>query len=270
MSAAYVAKFIRPAFGYYGGKSPLCRRILELAPPHKIYVEGYAGGLSVLLNKYRSDVEVACDINTELINFYHVLVSQPYEMIERVRETDFGKGTFYSARDARTEGDEFTRAMNFLIRHRMSFSGCGQTWAEGPGKGESWNSLANRMLYLSRRLTGVSIVLRKAEEVIQEYDSSETFFYLDPPYYKQTRVSPNVYTKEFMSEIEHVQLLVLLSKLKGSVVLSGYAHPTYERYLKGWERVEEDVPATSSPAKGRKPRRTEILWIKPFSSRNGT
>lgn len=258
----FVAKRIRPAFSFYGGKTTICRRILQLAPPHTTYVEGFAGGLSVLLNKFRSDIEVVCDINKEAINFYHVLVATPEKVIEKVRQIKFGKLTFYAARAAKDKGDELTRAVNFLVRQRMSFSACGATWAEGEGKGYSWETLPHDLAIAARRLQGVKILLRSVFDVIPEYDSPETFYYLDPPYYQSTRVSLNVYTHE-MPQMDHLRLLRLIRTLKGSVVLSGYAHHMYDKELEGWDKVEIDIAAFSSPLKGIKSRRTEILWVKP-------
>jgi DNA adenine methylase len=261
----YVDQKIRSALNYYGGKATLCRRILQLSPPHTTYVEGYAGGLSVLLNKFKSDIEVACDISPELINFYHVLVSTPERIIEKVHEIPFGKDTFYAARAAKNKGDELTRAVNFLIRQRMSYSGCGMTWAEGEGKEGSWETLPYDLPVVAHRLKDVKIVLRKAYDVIQEYDSPEAFFYLDPPYYRSTRVSPKVYVCE-MSEMDHLRLLRLIRTLKGNVILSGYDHHMYNRELPGWDRVEIDIAAFSSPLKGEKSRRTEVLWVKPMAA----
>jgi DNA adenine methylase len=253
---------VRPAFSYYGGKTTICRRILQLSPPHDTYVECFAGGLSVLLNKFRSDIEIACDVNTELVNFYHVLVDTPEKLIDRVRQTKFGKLTFYAARAAKSTGDELTRATNFLIRQRMSFSGCGATWAEGEGKQFSWETLPHDLAIVARRLKGVHILLQSAFDVIEKYDSPRTFYYVDPPYYTSTRVSPNVYTHE-LPEMDHLRLLRLLSRVQGSVILSGYAHPMYDAELPGWDRVEIDIAAFSSPLKGEKSRRKEILWVKP-------
>ncbi|MES2572137.1 MAG: DNA adenine methylase, partial [Verrucomicrobiota bacterium] len=39
-------------------------------PPHRCYVEPFAGGLAVLLAKERSSIEVLNDINGDLVNFY--------------------------------------------------------------------------------------------------------------------------------------------------------------------------------------------------------
>jgi DNA adenine methylase len=265
----YVTQKVRPAFAYYGGKLTICRRILQISPPHTTYVEGYAGGLSVLLNKFRSDREVVCDINPEIINFYHVLVATPEKIIEKIQAIKFSKLAFSVARSAKDRGDELTRAVNFLVCQHMSFGGRGTAWAEKEDrKAGYWKTLPYDLEVASRRLQGVRILLRSAFEVIQEYDSPDTFFYLDPPYYEPTRVSLNGYTCE-MSQIDHLRLLRLLRTLKGHVILSGYDHLTYNKELAGWDRVEIDIASFSSllrSANGegdKRGKRTEVLWVKP-------
>ena len=263
----YVDKRIRPAFNYYGGKSMLCHKILQMAPSHTTYVECFAGGLNVLLNKYRSDVEVVCDVSTELIKFYQVLVERCEELIERVRVTKFDKMTFLAALAAGDKGCDLTRAINFLCRQRMSFSGRGVGWAEPATKVDAWETLPHDLRIVAERLRGVKILVRSALELITEYDSPDTFFYCDPPYYSATRVNPNAYVHE-MSEMDHLRLLRLLNMVSGNVILSGYDHPMYNKELAGWDRVEIEMPTGGALRRGEGTRtqRTEVLWVKPQPS----
>jgi hypothetical protein len=62
----------RAAIQWPGGKRWLLPVILPLIPPHTCYVEPFGGGLSVLLAKPRSPVEVANDTDGDLVNFYRV------------------------------------------------------------------------------------------------------------------------------------------------------------------------------------------------------
>jgi DNA adenine methylase len=273
----YVAQKLRPPISYYGGKVYICRHILQMAPAdYRVYVEPFCGGCAVLLNKYRSEVEVISDVNPELINFYHVLVDTPELVIERVQQIPFGRATFEAAKAAENRGDELSRAVNFLVRQHMSYSGIGKTWAEDKGrnwvthrdearkfnrKGRTWERLPYDLDLAAKRLQGVRIILGNALSVIPEYDSSETWYYLDPPYSSPTRVSPKMYAHE-MSELDHLRLLRLIRSLKGKVILSGYANPMYDKELVGWDRVEVDFVTFSSPQKGSKAERTEVLWVK--------
>ena len=261
MANNYIEKKLRAPVSYYGGKGYLCRYILQMSPPHTTYVESFAGGLNVLLNKFKSDVEVVCDVNPELINFYHVLVDIPELVIERVRQIPFGRATFESAKMAGNRGDELTRAVNFLIRHHMSYSGIGKTWAEDTRKGRTWGGLPYDLNLVARRLQGVKIFLRSAFDVIPEYDSPETRYYLDPTYYESTRVSSQMYDYE-MNSFDHFRLLRLVRGLEGKVILSGYPHLRYDKELVGWDRVEKRFAAFSGLRKGDKTEKIEVFWVK--------
>ena len=65
----FAARKLRPAVKWHGGKTYLARRICALFPKHTYYLEPFAGGLSVLLNKPPARREVACDLNRDLIGF---------------------------------------------------------------------------------------------------------------------------------------------------------------------------------------------------------
>lgn len=58
--------------GWFGGKTFLLKHLLPF-PKHKIFVDVFGGGGSVLLNKIPSDIEVFNDINGTLINFWLVI-----------------------------------------------------------------------------------------------------------------------------------------------------------------------------------------------------
>lgn len=46
----------------------MLRHIVPLLPPHRVYVEPFAGGLSVLIGKQLASLEVANDLHGALIN----------------------------------------------------------------------------------------------------------------------------------------------------------------------------------------------------------
>ena len=54
-------KPVQQAFGSPGGKSYLAPRIASMMPPHKTYVEPFAGGAAVFFRKVPSQKEVLSD-----------------------------------------------------------------------------------------------------------------------------------------------------------------------------------------------------------------
>jgi DNA adenine methylase len=76
---------LRPAVKRHGGKAYLARRIIARFPGHETYVEPFAGGLSVLLNKPPARTEVAGDLDAALVQFYVCLRDHTAELINRLR-----------------------------------------------------------------------------------------------------------------------------------------------------------------------------------------
>lgn len=63
----------RPVLRYHGGKFRLAPWIIAQMPPHRIYVEPYGGGGSVLMQKPRSYAEVYNDRWETVVNVFRVL-----------------------------------------------------------------------------------------------------------------------------------------------------------------------------------------------------
>ena len=67
---------MRPPVKWHGGKRYLAGRIVTLFPPHRVYLEPFGGGASVLLNKPPVDVETYNDIDLRISRLFKVLRDQ--------------------------------------------------------------------------------------------------------------------------------------------------------------------------------------------------
>ena len=86
---------LRPAVKRHGGKGRQARKhIIPLFPPHAVYVEPYAGALSVLLNKKPAAKEVVNDLDPDLINAWVVLRDRGDEFEARLRTLPYSEPTF--------------------------------------------------------------------------------------------------------------------------------------------------------------------------------
>jgi DNA adenine methylase len=265
---------IPPAVKWHGGKNDQAAGIVARMPPHRVYVEPFAGGANVLLRKPRSAVEVLGDVHPDLINLYRVLRDEPAELLSRLRALEYRKDVFERARDA-TPADPMGRAVRMIVVQRMSRGGDGVSFAEsdrlrgkthpdGPimGDANAWRTFTESgFRALADRLRAVELVEAPAVEVIRRYDAADALFYCDPPYLHETRTHRSAYAFE-MTDADHRELLATLKACRGSVILSGYRSALYDHELRGWDRIEREVP--NNAGQGRtKGRRVECLWSRP-------
>lgn len=259
----FTSSKISPATFYFGAKCHLARRINQLIPEHRVYVEPFAGGANVLLNKHRSEIEVINDLDPHLVNFYRILVSHTDELIGQALVAEYSRERFEVARRAGPDATDIDKALNYLILKRWAWSGVGHTWVYDDKRRDTWKKIDQFLRPVAERLRGVTILNRDALDVIQEYDGDDVIQYVDPPYYPSTRVSPKAYHVE-MSAFDHLKLLNILNRLKSNIILSGYNSVHYTEKLKEWDKIEIETLAFAgmSRNKKKKNKRTEVLWVK--------
>ena len=263
---------LRPAVKWHGGKTYLARPIVSLFPPHGVYVEPFAGGLSVLLNKPRCPVEVAGDLDPGLIHLYRTLTADP-GLRRELRSLAYDRRTFDEAAAWLASEDGRRRAVGFLVRNRFSRGGLGRdfAWSERlrggqPGDKNAWETFVARELdAVAARLAGVQLVPGPALDLIRRYDGPDTVIYADPPYVPSTRTAPDAYRYEMTAD-QHRELLRALRGCRGAVFLSGYRSPLYDEALAGWGRVDWNMPNHSGQGRS-KQRRTESVWINAVASK---
>jgi DNA polymerase I-like protein with 3'-5' exonuclease and polymerase domains/site-specific DNA-adenine methylase len=288
MVAAPIPGPVAPVLKWHGSKAGLAGRIAALMPPHEVFVEPFAGSAAVLLAKPPAADEVLGDLDRDLIRFYRTIrdpealdrflalareeaLSWP-ELPPGPGEPDPIADAFRHARaalDGPPGGDAVKRALAFFLASRLSMSGRMKNPAPPPKNGRLRRSMDERksgfltaldnLPVVSGRLRNVRLRNKPAVEVIKGEDGPQTLFYLDPPYVKGTRASPEVYRHDDMGEADHRELLDALQSVKGKVMLSGYPSELYDEMLAGWNRNE--WPVKNHGATGdRKRHMTEVLW----------
>jgi DNA adenine methylase len=266
---------------YFGGKAWLTKKLDLYMPPHKTYVEVFAGSAKILFQKQRSVVEVINDRYEGLINFYRVLQDpEKYKELQKLAYiTPYSREEFnYCKENWEHYRSDIDRARAWFVGQRQARYGLfGSSWKFDTKPGTNaisksvgaWLSSIEFFPEFHDRLQGVRIENRDFREIIPEFDSPDTWFYADPPYVLSTRVSGE-YAHE-MNDADHLDLLSLLTNIKGSCLLSGYPHPLYDllEFL-GWKKEQHKIKCSSSNAKnnapgqkGTKPDRTECLWLSP-------
>lgn len=264
---------LTPPLKWHGGKHYLAAKIIELMPPHIHYVEPYAGGLSVLLQKEPEGVsEVVNDLNYSLTNFWNVLQNKEwFATFQRTMQaTPFSEWEYKSAEICAAPfvaGPE--AATSFFVLCRQSLAGRMKGFATlsrrrtRGGMNEqasAWITCVDGLQSVHERLRRVVILNRDALDVIRQQDGEGTLFYLDPPYLHETRATTGEYEHE-MDEAQHDALLVTLGKIEGKFLLSGYRSSMYDECAASyrWHRYDFDLPNNSAGG-AEKRRMIECVW----------
>jgi DNA adenine methylase len=250
---------MRPALRYYGGKWKMAPWIISHLPEHRIYVEPFGGGASVLLRKPRSNSEVYNDIDAEVHNVFVQLRDNGQELKRLLSLTPFSRLEFEEAHEPAAEPIE--QARRTIIK---AFMGIGTDAIQRKSNGfradskrncaADWRSYADVIDILIDRLRGVIMECRDYTEVIKAHDSPDTLFYIDPPYVHSTRASATGKYSHEMSDDEHRKLAKILHKVKGKVVLSGYPCDLYDELYADWHRDNQKAFAFFAG------QREEIVW----------
>lgn len=259
---------LRSVFKCYGGKSYLKDFIISHFPPNfneMTYIEGFLGAGSTLLNKPKSKIEIGNDIDPSIVNIFFQLIHNPTEFIKQVKLINYTEESFENAKiNCHQIGLE--GAVAELCVRRMSRGGMCKafSWSERlrggiPGDVNAFETFKDHLELIAERLKDVKIECKPAIELIDQYDSEDSFFYCDPPYLPSTRQSNGVYTFE-MTEKDHIELLEKINTIKGKVALSGYPSSLYEKHLKGWNLKTMPIANHSSQVK-QKEKRIECLWL---------
>lgn len=224
---------------YYGGKQKLAPIILELIPPHTLYAEPFSGGAAVFFAKRPSQVEVLNDMNGELVNFYQVVKEQFDALSVEINRTLHSRRMHKHAWVIYSNPELFDpvkRAWAVWVLSSQGFAGkLDNVWgydreADSTSRKIYFNKTDFTEFY-ARRLEKVQIENSDALYVIRSRDSTESFFYCDPPYFNSNMGHYKGYTKQ-----DFENLLQLLSAIEGKFLLSSYPSEVLEHYTKerGW------------------------------------
>ncbi|MEM3677942.1 MAG: DNA adenine methylase [Candidatus Bathyarchaeia archaeon] len=252
-------------FPWLGGKHYLLSRLLALIPPHRVYVEVFGGAASLLLNKPPSEIEVYNDIDGELVNLFLAVRDHPEKFRERCETLPYSRQLYQrflrEFKEGKAPEDPVERAVRFyyLIRGSM-FARFGGGWAYRRHGGSHAGTWRNSILILDRiaeRLKKVYIEHSDFRRCIAAWDSSDAFFYLDPPYYATAG-----YRHAFAEE-DHEELCDILAGVRGKWMLTYNDHPWIRRRYEGYAMipVEAQLAAHKVDYGGRRRRLRHLVIL---------
>jgi DNA adenine methylase len=231
----------KPFLKWAGGKTQLLSEIERSLPPLVLsdkftYVEPFIGSGAVLfwmLSKFPNlEKAVINDINTDLINAYKIVASNPKELIETLKEfqsqyhdlqnhEEGKKEYYYLKRDAYNarNTDNVTQAALFIFLNRTCFNGLYRVNRSNlfnvPMGSYKLPTICDEqnILAVSNALQPVEIINCDFEQTLT-YAADHSFFYIDPPYKPLSETSSfNSYAKNEFDDKEQIRLKEFCSKI---------------------------------------------------------
>ena len=207
---------------YLGNKEKFSSFITPNIPTDiSTYVEPFAGMFGVFFSldfsKYRDVKFIYNDINHLNYNLFDLL-RYDKRFIEIVKGIKVDKERYQKAlKEIFTETDRMTFAINWLIVLTCS--------APNEIGKDSWRGDTEFEVFKLKwkayepHLNKISEILNlDYKQLINEYDSKDTFFYLDPPYMGKEKY----YINHDFDENSHYELSSILNSIKGRFALSYY------------------------------------------------
>jgi DNA adenine methylase len=214
------------SMSYPGGKSGsgVYQTLINLMPPHDVYVEAFLGGGGVMREKLPAGLNVGIDLDRASLETVVLPEGSPLPAL--------------SAGISRS-GE---------ARRRRSAA---PAW--GPGildpliRSEGGSSRSQ----LTRSGDGTRYELRHGDAI--EFLRSvplppSALVYCDPPYLRSTRATKSDLYKFEMTDAQHRELLHVLKALPCRVIISGYSSTLYAKELKGWNATAFQAATRGKPA----------------------
>lgn len=262
---------MRTPLTYYGGKQRLAHQIVALMPPHRVYLEPFAGGAAVLFAKPRAARETLNDLDGRVVRFWRTLRDRPDELARAVALTPYSRSEWEACRDEPDGEDDVEAARRFVVLIDQSFSREGTNWSppsilfdqRSRWQAGVWQNLPAKLAAAAGRLAGVALECADGIDLLGRYDQPDAVIYCDPPYSPSTRLEPGKGYRHDADEDLWGRLVERLAGLSSAaVILSGY--PCEETARLGWLEIPlRHRRAVQDRAGGRVGFAPEAVWLSP-------
>jgi DNA adenine methylase len=193
----------QPAFCYAGGKFHERKKIVEKMPPHKTYVEPFAGAANVLLAKPPAEREFLNDKNKSIMNVHKGVKKSASEWDMKPSRRKWKKFCKIP------KNQRSAYQMAYVLEH--SYGGKGEEHGYN-NHGKEGKQDTSKM---HERLKDVKMSSDDFAKVMRRADSKVTLHYLDPPY------TPATTTEQYGdNQITPERVEDVADKMKGKVMIS--------------------------------------------------
>jgi DNA adenine methylase len=222
--------YVRAPMGWPGGKTRSLSNLLPRLRYSDVWVDVYGGSGIVTLARRPSKLDVYNDRYSGVVAFYRVLQDKVKlaALQERLEFTVFSREEFLYCKETWDKCyDDVERAARWFYMHQASFSKQERHFGRvRSGKSDAFGRIRGKIAdfqYAHERFKNVQLENLDWRTALKDFDSSETTFYLDPPFIEY---SPNKYVHELTIQ-DHDEILERIFDCKGFVAISGYEDPEY-------------------------------------------
>lgn len=203
-----------PPFCRQGNKYPIRNIIIPLIPPHKRYVELFAGSGAIFYNKEKAEQNILNDLDKKTIANFRLIQNAPLDPAKYAHQP---KSLTAIKHFFDHHGDSIAdRLILEKIRTCNGFSSKPVTESKQIYQTRSVDRVLKLLGEYKDKLKGVKYENKDYEAVVKKYDSPDTFFFIDPPYENTAKEFGYAQSTEFDFE----RLRDVLSKIKGDFLMT--------------------------------------------------
>jgi DNA adenine methylase len=215
------------------------------------YLEPFGGNLGLVFCKKKSKFEAVNDQNKEIVNIYRAIRDEPSELVKKVMSHKCTPEGFEKAESKKIFEDYLDEAANDIYLRKTSKNGLKEKFQK-PSNIDTWKSNIKMINDYSKIIKDVYIFNKNALDVIETFNTEDSFIYCDPPYLHENKAAKVVYNGD-MSPETHMELFRMLNDFRGKVIISGCLSPLYKRIYKNWNMMKKRIDKSSTSS-------TEIIW----------
>jgi DNA adenine methylase len=192
-------------------------------PPFNTYVELFLGAGNIFLRIPQEELAgkkvVLNDLDKDMYTIFNGLKKDPKGINEKVRRKWLTKDEFNEIKSKKD-------ASSLITKYKNSFFGIGESYSNNKSNSNSDGFTTNYEI-IGNKLKNATITNTSFEKLIPKYDSSTTFFYLDPPY-------ENPKQSDYKDYVTPEMVFNSLQGIKGKFMLSYNDSPNirkiFEKY----------------------------------------
>lgn len=222
----------QPFIKWVGGKRGLLSQLIPLTPEKfNNYFEPFVGGGALFFELYSlgllKDKNIYLfDINSELINAYNVVKSNPFDLIKELKKfkEKHSKEFYYEVRAWDREENflkrsEIERASRFIYLNKTCFNGLYRVNSKGYhnvpiGSYKNPNICDELIIHNASEALQNAIILNSSYKDVLLHAKENDFVYFDPPYYPLTATSSfTSYNENSFLDKEQRELFEVFDKL---------------------------------------------------------